>query len=417
MSDKLKDLRNQRGQLIKDARDIVDKADTEKRALSDDEKQRYDKLMTDQQKLADQIKREEQLVEAEREAAELQLRNKDQDGGKPGNQPAADPAQARNNPRATQEYRAAYERFLRSGQSALTGDEVRAMQADYDEGGGHLLMPEQMVNDLIKDLDDMVFIRSRSRVFSVPTAVSLGVPSLTDDIDDHDWTVELATGSEDTGLKFGKRQLYPHPVAKRVKISNELIRRLPGAETLVRQRIAYKRGITEEKAFLTGSGAQQPLGVFTASAHGITTSRDVSTGHAQTEMTFDGLIEAKYSLKSGYLANAWWLFHRDGVKQLAKIKDGEGRYIWSEAPRAGEPDRVLNLPMTVSEYVPNTFTSGQYVGILGDFSYYWIADAFDMTIQRLTELYAETNQMGLITRWSTDAMPVLENAFARVKLA
>ena len=73
--------------------------------------------------------------------------------------------------------------------------------------------------------------------------------------------------------------------------------------------------------------------------------------------------------------------------------------------------------MAVSEYVPNTFTSGQYVGILGDFSYYWIADAFDMTIQRLTELYAETNQMGLITRWSTDAMPVLENAFARVKLA
>ena len=40
-----------------------------------------------------------------------------------------------------------------------------------------------------------------------------------------------------------------------------------------------------------------------------------------------------------------------------------------------------------------------------------------LSLQRLTELYAETNQMGLITRWSTDAMPVLENAFARVKLA
>ena len=53
-------------------------------------------------------------------------------------------------------------------------------------------------------------------------------------------------------------------------------------------------------------------------------------------------------------------------------------------------------PSNVSEFVPNTFTTGLFVGIVGDWSTYWIADALDMTVQRLIELYAEANQTGFI---------------------
>ena len=55
--------------------------------------------------------------------------------------------------------------------------------------------------------------------------------------------------------------------------------------------------------------------------------------------------------------------------------------------------------------------------MVGDFSYYWIADSLGMQIQRLDELYAASNQVGFIGRLETDAMPVLAEAFARVKLA
>jgi HK97 family phage major capsid protein len=71
----------------------------------------------------------------------------------------------------------------------------------------------------------------------------------------------------------------------------------------------------------------------------------------------------------------------------------------------------------MSEYVPNTFSSGNYVGVIGDFSYFWIAEALDMRVQRLVELYAETNQTGYIGRMEVDGMPVLEEAFTRVTLA
>jgi HK97 family phage major capsid protein len=123
------------------------------------------------------------------------------------------------------------------------------------------------------------------------------------------------------------------------------------------------------------------------------------------------------SLKAGYWTKGKWLFHRDAVKMLSKLKDGEGQYLWRMSVRDGEPDTILSQPLMISEYAPNTFTTGLYVGMFGDFSNYWIADLLDMQIQRLVELYAETNQDGFIGRYEGDGMPVLEEAFARVKLA
>ncbi len=168
---------------------------------------------------------------------------------------------------------------------------------------------------------------------------------------------------------------------------------------------------------MTGHGSGQPLGIFTASAQGISTGRDVSTGNTTTSIQTDGLLEAKYTLKVQYRGRARWIFHRDALKQVAKLKDGDGQYIWQQGITAGTPDRLLNLPYLESEYAPNTFTTGLYAGILGDFQHYWIADALDLQVQRLSELYAATNQTGFIGRLEVDGMPVLEEAFVRVKLA
>ena len=105
------------------------------------------------------------------------------------------------------------------------------------------------------------------------------------------------------------------------------------------------------------------------------------------------------------------------LKQVDKIKDGEGRYIWQESVTVGQPDRLLGFPVNFSEYAPNTFTTGLYVAMLGAFSNYWIAESLSFEIQRLNELYAATNQVGFITRAELDGMPVLEEAFVRVTLA
>ena len=407
---KLKELRETRGQLVADARKIIDKADAEKRGLTAEEDAQYKALFAKQEEVRASIEREEQLAEAERQAAEQALRSKDDGKKKPDNE-------KRTGPRATEEYRDAFRRLLVGGRAAVTEAEFRALQADSDTAGGYTVAPEQFVDALIKSVDDMLFIRQRATKYRLTSAASLGVPTLTADPSDATWTTEIATGAEDSTMAFGKRELNPHPLAKRIKVSNKLLALNPSAEALVRDRLAYKFAVTQEKAFLTGSGSNSPLGVFTASNDGITTARDVSTGNAATAPTFDGLISAKFSLKAQYWQKADWLFHRDVLAVVAKLKDGEGQYLWRESVREGEPDRLLGRPVMMSEYAPNTLTASQYVGLLGDFSHYWIADALDMQVQVLRELYAETNQTGYIGRLESDGMPVLAEAFARVKLA
>ncbi|MEZ4684190.1 MAG: phage major capsid protein [Caldilineaceae bacterium] len=433
MKTKILELRQKRAKLITDARALLDTAEAEKRDLTQEEQNNWDTMMDNAQKLQGQYERMERQMAAEsdldtpitpanqptpdgRDSGQvIVFRSRGMAGANQANPTWRDQNEWRNLLRTTtSEYRAGFGQFLRAQPVPY---EVRALQADLDTQGGYLMTPMQMVDALIKAIDDQVYMRQWATVFSVPNADSLGVPTLENDPADADWTTELATGSEDSDMSFGRRELHPHPLAKRIKISRKLIMKVPDAEDLVMTRLAYKFGITQEKGFLTGSGAGQPLGVFTAHADGVPTSRDVSTGNTTTAVTFDGLIEAKFKLKQQYWARARWMGHRDFYKMVAKLKDGDSQYLWRESVRVGEPDRLLGLPTAMSEYAPNTFTASQYVGALADFSQYWIADSMALEMQRLVELYAESNQIGLIGRMDSDGQPVLAEAFVRVQLA
>ncbi len=180
--------------------------------------------------------------------------------------------------------------------------------------------------------------------------------------------------------------------------------------------MSYKHAVAIEKTFMWGTGANQPLGIFTPSVDGINTDRDIEGG-TTTAITGDGLIDVLYSLKPQYTKSATWIFHRDAVAQIRKIKNVvDGHYIWQPGLSGNVPQTILDRPFVISEYAPNTFTSAKYVGIIGDFRFYWWALALQMQIQRLIELYAACNQTGFIGRIEIDGQPVLSEAFARVKL-
>lgn len=415
----LRDLVERRQTALKSSREILDLAKKEDRELTAEEQTNYDRMFAAAEADEKRIKREEQLAEAERSAAESARRNP-----APSDNPS-NPAGGGEQRTAVQvlDERAAERQkelrtWLNDPEPKSGSYEMRALQADVDASGGYLVRGEQFVMDLIQAVDDQVFIRKLATKYTVTDAESLGAPSLDADPADADWTGEILTGSEDSTMAFGKRSLTPHPLAKRIKVSRTLLRKAAmSADAIVLARLAYKFAISEEKGFLTGTGANQPLGVFTASANGVPTTRDVSTGNTTTAFTFDGLINAQYSVKAAYWPKAEWLFHRDAVKMLATIKDGDGRYMWEPSNQVGQPDRIRGQKLNVSEYAPNTFTTGLYVGMFADFSNYWIADALSFDLQRLVELYAETNQIGFIGRQELDGMPVLAEAFARVKLA
>lgn len=449
---RVKRLAEERLSLVKSARDIIDRAEAEKRSMNTEERAEWDKIMQRVDELKAEIERakrqeEEESEEAAQEEEEYQeeespgenvddeesdrqrsrVPSRDTRRTPPGGSvsPRLDRDVAR---RSSPEYRQLFWRWVRDGDSALRGREARAIQADADALGGYLVAPQQFTSTLIKAVDDLVFVRKYATKYVLKAAQTLGAPVLDSDVADADWTSELDTGNEDTSLAFGKRELTPHALAKRIRISNKLLRQgtitsvlsaneptsVNGIESFVVSRLAYKFSVSEEKAFLTGSGVRQPLGMFVASTSGISTARDFTSG-STTGITADRLIAAKYNQKAQYWPRCRWLFHRNVLLLIRQLKDSFGQYLWVPGGLGGESDTLLGHPVDMSEYAPSTLTAGQYIGIFYDPSFYWIADADTMQVQRLVELYAASNETGIIARRELDGMPVLEEAFTRIK--
>ncbi len=217
-------------------------------------------------------------------------------------------------------------------------------------------------------------------------------------------------------MKLGRRAFVPHPLAKLLKASKKLVRLVPSAGSFIASRVAYKNSVAEERAFMTGTGSNQPLGLFTLAVNaGIPAGRDVTLAKSNT-ISGDDLMSTRGNLKSQYKKNAKWLFHRDCIEVLTKLKDGEGNYIWRPGLEQGQPDRLLGYPVLESEFAPSDFSASKYIGMLGDFSAFWIVESLSFSIQVLVELYAATNQNGYLSRSELDGMPVDANAFARMKL-
>jgi HK97 family phage major capsid protein len=104
--------------------------------------------------------------------------------------------------------------------------EIRnALSSDSRRPGRLLTASEEFSDRIIEVVDNQVFMRGLATNHARDQrAESLGIPTRAADVDDADWTSELATGTDDTGLVLGKRELKPHPLAKRIKISKKLIR-------------------------------------------------------------------------------------------------------------------------------------------------------------------------------------------------
>jgi HK97 family phage major capsid protein len=122
-----------------------------------------------------------------------------------------------------------------------------------------------------------------------------------------------------------------------------------------------------------------PQGVF-----GKTTTTTVLgvTAAAVGTFTFDELISLKLSVLPGYRMSpsCAWLFSTTAYVILAKMKDDEGRYLWSPSTIADEPDRLLGNPC-FEEASGEAVSTGTHPIVYGDFSHYWVrwsgAMAFD----------------------------------------
>lgn len=401
MSIELRELLDKRNTAVTAARAFVDKADNEKRNMTDDEERQYNAHMEEAVVLRTKIDRETRLQEEERANAAYGL-----NFGADSNRDNSSDANLRSR---------AFRSFLATGN--MSAEEERALVTGSDTGGGYLNAPQEFVPQLIAKVKNLTFLEALATNFTTTNANGLGFPTLENDVDDFAMITEIKTAPEDTAIAFGKREFKPHPSSKLIKISDAMLRADGlNPEAIVMDRAAYKYSIQKENKYLLGTGNQEPLGLFTASSKGIGTDRDVTLTYAD-DFTGDDIVNVKYSLKQQYINSktTGWLFNRTAVAKLAKVKTGDGYYIFEMTDKIGEMDQLKGSRLYMSEYVPNTFTPGQYVGMFGDFSWYYTVQSLSLRVQRLNELFKATRQVGFLFDTEFDGMPVLSEAFARIK--
>lgn len=380
--------KEQRAKLVAELRAMHELAQKENRAFTDEENKAFAEKEAEVRKLSQEIAAEEREALIKGFTTEL--------------------------PKTEGESRGEVSDKMKEFRNYLLNGEKRDISVG---SGGGALSPQEFVAEIIKGVENDSPLYGLVRKFPLSEAKSLGAPYEAADASDASWTAEVPVSdiTADATLAYSLRELSPNTLVKLIKISDKLVKvsALP-IEQIVKEKITEKLVAAFENGITVGTGSGQPLGVFTASANGVPTSRDVTTDGAT--LTSDDLIKTKMSLKPAYRRKARWVMSTDILTDCLLLKDKNDQYLWRPGLRDGDPDTLLGLPVIESAYAPSTKTSGSYIAVLGDFSYYWWAYVDGIEIKNLVELFALKNQLGFKGTAYADGAPVLAEAFSRVKV-
>jgi len=319
--------------------------------------------------------------------------------------------------------KSAFVKFCRYGngesaQEHLTVDEKRALQSSSDADGG-FLVPIDFEAGLLMNAYNESAIRpvanvgstGRDTVFfgalSKPT-VAWGVTGVSVSAQD------LSTAGHTMSINDLKALTLVH--------NNTLDD--SDADIWSELNMAFGDALAEaeDNAFAIGTGANTPQGIIAnASVQANFTLSGIANKLVDSADSIpDGitaLITALYKLKKTYRRNATFAMNSTTEGLYRNSKDTTGQYLWQPPVQAGDPATLLGKPVINPEGMPDGDTDGLFPVAVGDFRRgYRIRDRAGVSVQRLSERYAEYDQTGFLIKKRTGGQVVLPEAFQLIKV-
>ncbi|NVO27766.1 phage major capsid protein [Donghicola sp. C2-DW-16] len=285
-------------------------------------------------------------------------------------------------------HKKAFDAYLRSGDDeGLRGLDIEAkgMSTAVAADGGYLVDPQtsQRISGV---LSSTASIRAIANVVSVE-ATSYDV--LIDRAElGHGWANETSTMAETASPQIDRITIPLHELSALPKASQRLLDDSAfDIEGWLAGRIADKFARAEAAAFVNGDGVDKPKGFLTHSRIDneiwtwgnlgyVTTGADAAFGGAEC------LIDLVYALGAQYRARAQFVMNSKTAGAVRKLKDNDGRFLWSDGLAAGEPARLLGYPVLIAEDMPD-ITSNSCAIAFGDFQAgYTVAERPDLRVLR-----------------------------------
>ena len=285
----------------------------------------------------------------------------------------------------------AFAAYLRSGDDdALRGLEMegKALSTAVAADGGYLVDPQtsETVNGVLS---------STASIRAIANVVAVDATSY-DVLVDHTemgagWATETDPSVE-TGTPVIDRITIPlHELSALPKASQRLLDDSAfDIEGWLAGRIAEKFARSEASAFISGDGIDKPAGFLTATAVGNDTWTWGNLGYVATgtDGDFDAVnpgdavIDLVYALGAQYRANASFVMNSKTAGSVRKLKDNDGRFLWSDSLAAGEPARLLGYPVLIAEDMPDVASDAAAIAF-GDFGAgYTVAERPDLRVLR-----------------------------------
>lgn len=392
---KILELREKRAKAWDAAKQFLDAKRGADGMLSEEDTATYDKMEQDVMNLGKEIERLERQAAID---AELSKATSTPLTGKPGAKMGKDETEKTG--RASDEYKGSFWNAMRV--KAPMPSVLNALQEGTDSEGGYLV-PDEFEKTLVEALEEENVFRTLAHVIKtssgdrkIPVVASKGTAS---------WVDEEGAYTESDDA-FSQVSIGAYKLGTMIKVSEELLAdSVFDLEAYISKEFARRIGAREEESFFNGDGKGKPLGILAAKD-----GAEVGvTAASATAITADEVIDLFYSLKAPYRKNAVWVLNDATVKQIRKLKDSTGQYLWQPSLVAGTPDTILGRPVKTSAFMP-TAAAGAKTIAFGDFKYYWIADRQGRTFKKLSELYAANGQVGFMGTQRVDGKLILPEA-------
>lgn len=248
--------------------------------------------------------------------------------------------------RLDQAYKAAFTKFMRTGEKSLSADEMKTLSTDSNADGGFLVRPE-LSNEIIKKYFESSPIAQLAEVIMIGSnALEMMV-----DFDEVSagWTSERGTRANSATsklslLRIPAQEIYAEPAATQSMLEDAEL----DIEAWLQGKVQDKFSRVQATAFVTGTGQGQPRGFCTypnGTAFG--QIEQVNSGSSGA-VTFDGLISLQTALKEPYQPGASWVMTRTTRGLIRKLKDSYGRYLWEQNLQTSGPEILLGKPVVLA---------------------------------------------------------------------
>jgi HK97 family phage major capsid protein len=407
IAEQIKALKDEKAQRVSEARQIVDRAEAEKRVMTSEEETNWRKAHDDEQSMAQRIDR---LIEqAETEARDRDLADRIADlnssaGVRAGRPDTTGAEQPPGDEQRTK--KEAWDRYLRYGMRSLNPDqqaymqkrqvaltpEHRAQGVDVDTAGGFLTE-----NELSQGLVEAMLRfggmrRAGCTVLTTTTGNDLPIPT-NNDTSNEGAILSENTASSEQDLSYGQVILHAYMyTSKMIKVSKQLLQDASfDPEGFLKRKLGERLGRITNRHFTVGDGASKPYGIVSQAAVG-------KTAASATAIALDEIYDLEHSVDPDYREDptCGFMFHDNILLAIKKLKDGNGRYLWQAGVRDREPDTFDGKAYTVNQHMASSIATGARTMAFGAFSNYYIRDVQGVQILRLDERYAEALQVAFL---------------------